>query len=162
MNCNNLVCKLKERKLTISFMESCTGGALCDFVTDVENCSSVFIGGYITYTNEQKVKCGVPRDVINKYGVYSEECAIAMAIACMNNTGSNISVGVTGTLGNIDKNNSDSEIGKVYVCIMNDTGKKEVQTLKVNKYILDCSRNIQKENVVFDVLDMIDSFLEEQ
>ena len=155
--CNNLVCRLKEMGLTISFMESCTGGTLCNSVTNVEHCSSVFIGGYITYTNSQKIKCGVPKEVMDRYGVYSKQCAFAMANACKENTGSDISVGITGTLGNIDKNNSDSEIGKIYVCVLGD---KKATHHEINlTEELNSDRQTQKNRIVCDVFNFVNAFL---
>ena len=144
---NKLVCFLKSHNLKISTMESCTGGKICDLLTDIEGCSSVLEGGYVTYTNEQKIRCGVPKDIIDFYGVYSTKCAEAMAKACKNNTNSDIGIGVTGTFGNIDNNNSDSQIGEIYYAI----AIKDVcycYKIILDSEIINAGRVRQKEFVV--------------
>ena len=45
---------LKERKETISLVESCTGGYLANGITNINGSSEVFIGGWNVYTNEFK------------------------------------------------------------------------------------------------------------
>ena len=108
---------LIEKKLTITTMESCTAGQIISLITDTEGSSAVTKGGFVTYSNEAKVMQGVPAEIIKNYGVYSKETAIAMAEACRNAYQANIGLGVTGTFGNLDPNNPDSEAGKVFFAI---------------------------------------------
>jgi len=49
---------------------------------------------------------GVDPDILEKYSVYSEETAIEMAKACAKTYQTMIGIGITGTMGNIDPNNS--------------------------------------------------------
>ena len=109
--------KLIEKNLSISTMESCTAGQIVSLLTDIEGSSAVVKGGHVVYCNEAKIMAGVPREVIETYGVYSKETAIDMAKACRKNFDSNIGIGITGTFGNVDPNNADSEAGKVYFAI---------------------------------------------
>ena len=51
------------------------------------------------------------------YGVYSRECAQAMAKTVQEKLHTDISIGVTGTTGNVDPNNADSVQGKMFFCI---------------------------------------------
>ena len=115
---NKLVSFLIKRKISISTMESCTSGLIASFITDTDHSSEIFFGGYVTYSNEMKVKTGVPEETIKKYGVYSEETAIEMAKTCRRNVGTEVGVGVTGSLGIKDPNNSDSVPGTVYSAIV--------------------------------------------
>lgn len=152
--CRDLICILTDKNLTISTMESCTGGAVSNHITNVEHCSNSFIGGYVTYSNEQKIRCGVPKEVIDKYTVYSMECAEAMAEACIKNTGSSIGVGVTGTLGNIDKNNNSSKIGEVFISIIYGK-KRNSYKVEIPSEILKHSRKFQKKYLVRNILNSI-------
>lgn len=108
---------LIKKNLTITFMESCTSGLLASLFTDTEGASSVFKGSLVTYSNELKIKAGVSDKIINDYGVYSAECARAMAETVQKIYGTNISVGITGTTGNVDPENPDSITGSAYFCI---------------------------------------------
>ena len=102
---------------TISTMESCTGGGIANTITNVSGSSVVFNYGAVTYSNEYKIKMGVPSDIIDKYTVYSSEVAIAMAKAISNYTNSNYGVGVTGKLKKFDEANPYGEDDIVYLAI---------------------------------------------
>lgn len=102
---------------TISTMESCTGGGISNAITNVSGSSVVFNYGAVTYSNEYKIKMGVPSDIIDKYTVYSSEVAIAMAKAISNYTNSNYGVGVTGKLKKFDEANPYGEDDIVYLAI---------------------------------------------
>ena len=110
---------LIERGLTITTMESATSGQIASLITDTEGASAVLKGALITYSNEAKIKQGVPEDVIEKYSVYSTETAEAMAKAVCEMYPSDIAIGVTGTMGNIDPNNSAASVpGHLYYAIL--------------------------------------------
>ncbi|MDO4805372.1 MAG: nicotinamide-nucleotide amidohydrolase family protein [Lachnospiraceae bacterium] len=108
---------LIEKGLTVSVMESCTSGCIASLLTDTEGASAVMRGGFVTYCNEAKIRCGVPAETIEKYGVYSEETAAAMAEAVKKFYKTDIAIGVTGSLGRTDPANEDSVPGQVYLAI---------------------------------------------
>ena len=51
-----IVNRLIKKKLTISTVESCTGGLLSSAITSVTGSSKVFKLGLITYSNQSKIK----------------------------------------------------------------------------------------------------------
>ncbi len=108
---------LISRGISITTMESCTSGLIASLITDTEGASAVLRGAFITYSNEAKIRCGVPAEIIDRYGVYSEETARAMAQAAANAYNADISVGITGSFANADPENADSEPGVVYFAI---------------------------------------------
>ena len=114
-----LVLLMMERGLTLSTMESCTGGLLASLFTDTEGSSAVFRGSYVTYSNEEKIRLGVPASTIEEYGVYSSRTADSMAQVCADAFNTDISIGVTGTFTNVDPNNTDSVPGEVHFSIYN-------------------------------------------
>lgn len=77
----NFTKQLIEKNITITTMESCTGGLISSLITDTEGSSAIFAGSFVTYSNNAKTMLGVPSETIKKYSVYSEETAKAMAIA---------------------------------------------------------------------------------
>ena len=83
---------LKGRHWYIGVMESCTGGAIANAVTNIPGASDVFKDGKVTYCNEAKIKAGVDEKIIKKYGVYSIETAEEMARKIDGEVG----IGVTG------------------------------------------------------------------
>ncbi len=106
---------LIEKHMTITTMESATAGQLASLITDTEGSSAVLKGAFVTYCNEAKIMQGVPKEIIDRYTVYSKETAEAMAKACIKAYQADIGIGVTGTMGNIDPNNQASSVpGQVY------------------------------------------------
>ena len=85
---------LKERHWTIGVMESCTGGAMANCITNIPGSSDVFREGKVTYCDESKIKSGVNKGIIEKYGVASKEVAENMAKIIEGEIG----VGITGNL----------------------------------------------------------------
>ena len=95
-----LVDKLLEKNLKISFAESCTGGLCCGTLVNVTNASKVLDMSFVTYSNESKMKLiGVKADTILANGVVSEEFAYEMAEGAASTAGSEIGVGITGVAG---------------------------------------------------------------
>ncbi|MDR1497987.1 MAG: nicotinamide-nucleotide amidohydrolase family protein [Puniceicoccales bacterium] len=90
---------LAEGGKTLAVAESCTGGLLGAVVTSVPGASMVFVGGLITYSIEAKLCLGVPREVMDRYGVVSAECAAEMARAAAVFMGADVGVGITGVAG---------------------------------------------------------------
>ena len=112
-----LVHELTEKKLTISFMESASGGGLANAVTNVEGASEVLGFSAVTYSNEFKIKMSVPQDVILKYTVYSIETAREMARSIKEFSHSSIGIGVTGKLNRVDKYNLYGDDNVVFVAV---------------------------------------------
>ena len=108
---------LIEKGISITTMESCTGGVIAALITDTEGASEIFKGACITYSNEAKIKCGVPAEVISTHGVYSQDTANEMAKACRRSFNADIGVGVTGTFANPDPANADSVPGEIFFAI---------------------------------------------
>ena len=55
---------LTEQNKTVSTMESCTGGALANAITNVPGASEILKFSAVTYSNEFKIKMGVPKSII--------------------------------------------------------------------------------------------------
>ena len=97
---HKLVKKLVQKKLKISFAESCTGGMLSNTITSVSGSSKVFNLGLITYSNKTKIDIlKVPKKIINKYGAVSNECCLSMVKNLSKISKANISVSITGIAG---------------------------------------------------------------
>ena len=91
---------LRQRKETAAVVESCTGGLLGALFTDIPGSSDVFVGGWITYTNEMKRdRVGVPGSIIDKHGAVSRECATAMAEGGLARSGADHCLAITGIAG---------------------------------------------------------------
>ena len=151
----NITEKLIKHKATISTMESCTSGLIASTITDTEGASEILKGSSITYSNECKILEGVPKKIIDKYGVYSKETALYMAKAAKKKYKSKFSIGVTGSAGRVDPNNKDSVSGVIFYCI---NGKDNC----MGKIIfLDCSytRKQFKEIITEKILSQLNTMI---
>jgi nicotinamide-nucleotide amidase len=106
---------LAERGLTLAVMESCTGGLLADTITNVPGSSRYFRGGIVSYATEIKTAMGVDPSVIEKFGIYSDETAMAMAKAARERLGADIGIGTTGVAG--PEPEGATPVGEVHLAI---------------------------------------------
>ena len=120
---------LREKNMTVSAAESCTGGELAKRVTDMPGASAFFKGGVVTYTNEAKAKLlGIDPALIEEKGAVSYEVAKAMAENVRALLGTDIGVGVTGLAG--PDGDGVHEVGTVFVslAVEGETFVKELHT----------------------------------
>jgi len=137
-NPHNLAIQLVERLAAGGFLittvESCTGGAIANGITNVPGSGDVFKDGFVTYSNEAKIALGVPESTIKNHSVYSLQTALAMANAGIEKSAftPHISVGVTGSLNRADPDNPDaSVVGEVYIAIVKTASSVHQHTLTV-------------------------------
>jgi len=77
---NELGTLLIRHNATIAVAESCTGGLLGNWLTNISGSSKYFMGGIISYSNESKQNVlGVKEETLIKYGAVSKETAQEMA-----------------------------------------------------------------------------------
>lgn len=120
---------LREKNMTFSAAESCTGGELAKRFTDMPGASAFFKGGVVTYTNEAKAKLlGIDPALIEEKGAVSYEVAKAMAENVRALLGTDIGVGVTGLAG--PDGDGVHEVGTVFVSLTveGETFVKELHT----------------------------------
>lgn len=110
-----LVARLKQKGLTVSTAESCTGGLVASSIVDVPGASAVFPGGAVTYAASVKTALlGVPADLIETRGVVSPDVAAAMAKGAQKRFGTDLAVSVTGVAGP-DGGTPETPVGCVYI-----------------------------------------------
>ena len=107
---------LREKGMTFSAAESCTGGDVARRFTDMPGASAFFKGGVVTYTNEAKAKLlGIDPALIEEKGAVSYEVAKVMAENVRSLLGTDIGVGVTGLAG--PDGDGVHEVGTVFVSL---------------------------------------------
>ena len=96
----SLIKLLIKKKIKISVAESCTGGLLCSAITSISGASKIFNLGFITYSNQAKIKIlKVDKNIIKKFGAVSYECCYAMVNNLSKISKTNINVSITGIAG---------------------------------------------------------------
>ena len=106
----------KEKNMTFSAAESCTGGYIAKRFTDFPGASSFFKGGAVTYTNEVKAKLlGIDPALIEEKGAVSYEVAKLMAENIRELLGTDMGIGVTGLAG--PDGDGVNEVGTVFIAL---------------------------------------------
>ena len=84
----------------IAVAESCTGGLVAAALTEIAGSSDVFEAGFVTYSNEGKVKLlQVSEELIETFGSVSVAVAWAMAQGALAKSGADVAVALTGIAG---------------------------------------------------------------
>ena len=91
---------LISKNMSIAVAESCTGGQLSSSLTSIPGASSYFNCGFITYSNESKIKMlNVDSQTIELFGAVSERVAFEMAVGAGQHSQSDLAISVTGIAG---------------------------------------------------------------
>ncbi len=147
---DKIVKMLKEKNKYVSTMESCTGGGLVNAITNIPGASEILKFSAVTYSNEFKIKMGVPKETIDTYSVYSMETAIDMSKKISEFTNSNYGIGITGKLNRADINNLAGDDNMVYFSIYNkDTNTNYNDSIRVSK----SSREENKDEVIIKIVN---------
>lgn len=91
---------LAEKKYRITTAESCTGGLIAGTLVDVPGISEWFHEGYITYSNEAKIKLvGVSAHTLDLYGAVSSQTVEEMARGAARNANAQVAIAASGIAG---------------------------------------------------------------
>lgn len=113
---------LKEKGLTVSAAESCTGGLIGKLLTDLPGSSAYFMGSAVTYQNSaKKAVLGVKEESLAAYTAVSGEVAKEMAEGSRRLYGSDIAVSTTGYAGP-GKGERGENPGLVYIAVAGPKG----------------------------------------
>src|SRR5262249_23942552 len=114
--------RLAARGETISCAESCTGGVVLQLLTEVGGSSNWTAGGFVTYSNELKVKLlGVPQELIDGHGAVSEPVARAMAEGALRRTGAPWAAAAPGIAGP-GGGTPEKPVGTVWLALAHQSG----------------------------------------
>lgn len=155
MELNEIVVnKLIEKGYKIATAESCTGGLLAAKIVDVANASKVLDMSFVTYSNESKVALlGVSENLIDMFGVVSEEVALKMAYGVSRKANSEVGVGISGIAGPTGAT-PNKPIGMVcFGFYVNG------QSYSVTKYFGEIGRNNVRNLSVAFALEFINSII---
>ena len=102
---------------SLSIAESCTGGLLSHYFTNIPQCSSFFKGSLIVYSNESKSSLlNIPSHLILKYGVVSSTIAKKMSENIRNILKTDFGISITGFAGPSGGSN-EKPVGSVFISI---------------------------------------------
>lgn len=110
---------LRQHQATLAVAESCTGGRIANWLTDVAGSSDYFIFSGVTYANTAKHSIlGVSRDLLSQYGAVHEETAKAMAAGARRVAGTTYGLATTGIAGP-GGGSQEKPVGTVCIAVAN-------------------------------------------
>jgi nicotinamide-nucleotide amidase len=119
---------LKQKNRKVAVAESCTGGFVCERLTNIPGSSGYFDYGLVTYSNEAKTTLlGIAAELIAAHGAVSEPVARAMADQVRKLAKADYGISVTGIAGP-DGGTPEKPVGTVFV------GVSDEQNSTVNEY----------------------------
>ena len=141
---------LKEKGLTLSSAESCTGGLFADSHIQNPGSSEYFKMGLVTYQEEAKMKIlGVKEETLKEHTAVSRETAIEMVEGLEKVSGSDICVSVTGLCGP-GGGSLEKPVGLVYTAI-----RFKGKTLCHENHFRNSGRNLIRNRCVIAMNKMI-------
>ncbi|MBM7843744.1 CinA family protein [Herpetosiphon giganteus] len=110
-----VITALAQRQWTLATAESCTGGLLGDWLTNIAGSSVVYLGGIIAYANSAKQQLlHVPASTLATVGAVSAETALAMAQGTAQALGATVGLSTTGIAGP-GGGSTEKPVGLVYL-----------------------------------------------
>jgi nicotinamide-nucleotide amidase len=150
---------LKEKNMTLSLAESCTGGLIARMITTVRGSSQWFNLGVVTYSNYSKIKIlDVKEDTLSQCGAVSEATVFEMLEGIKKISGSDYCISVTGVAGP-DGGTVEKPVGTVFIALTTPFGsafnkfdfkgsRHEIQTITAHTVLNWLRRCIQNGKIV--------------
>jgi nicotinamide-nucleotide amidase len=144
---------LLAKELCVATAESCTGGGLAFWLTQLPGSSAWFDRGWITYSNHAKVdQLQVDANIINTDGAVSEACALAMAKGCLAQSRAQVSIAITGIAGP-EGGSPSKPVGSVWIALAKH------QHLVATLYHFTGTREMIREAAIIAALRALIDFL---
>jgi nicotinamide-nucleotide amidase len=134
---------LRQKGMSLSTAESCTGGNIAQLITSIAGSSDYFKGSVVAYSNEIKEKMlGVPHQTLVDHGAVSEQTVIAMAEGIRKKFETDYSIAVSGIAGP-GGGTDEKPVGTTWIAVATPTGTT------ARKFLLGDhrGRNIRKASV---------------
>jgi nicotinamide-nucleotide amidase len=123
---------LLARSGTLVTAESCTGGLIAKYMTDLPGSSRVFWGGILSYSNDAKTRLlGVAEETLREQGAVSEQTVRAMAEGALASSGADVSIAVSGIAGP-DGGTADKPVGTVWLAAALRDGECRAHLLRLS------------------------------
>jgi len=120
---------LGRKKATLAVAESCTGGLISHWLTNVPGSSEYFLFSGVTYSNDAKKKIlGVSAETINRCGAVHEETVKEMAEGARRIVGATYGLATSGIAGPAG-GSADKPVGTVCIGLATDSS---VQAYRFN------------------------------
>ena len=152
MEQSNLKELFNKKGITLGSVESFTGGLFASEITSISGASSFFKGAVVTYATEEKIKVlGIDKELVDRYGVVSKECAEQMAIKGSKLLNVDYCISFTGNAG--PSAMESKPVGLIYIGVFDG---KNCHVLE--KTIIG-TRNFVRNEAIYIALDYLETLI---
>ena len=155
MDASVIVDRLASMNMTVATAESCTGGLIASSIVDIAGASDCFNEGYITYSNEAKMRnLSVKESTLMQYGAVSTQTAKEMAMGVRKKAHADFGIASTGIAGP-GGGSPEKPVGLVYIACAYDD-KCQVRQLN-----LSGDRSQVRHQAVDEALQLLSDCMDE-
>ena len=119
---------LNKKKIILA--ESCTGGLISYKLSTISGASNVFLGSYVSYSNDMKIKMlGIGKDKLQKYTPYSKQVVKSMLDGAIGNTQADFAIATSCIADSSNINMRGNNTGTSYIGIKQSLSKEKIYKL---------------------------------
>jgi PncC family amidohydrolase len=129
--------------------ESCTGGLIATYITEIAGASKWYVGGWVTYSNAmKKSQLNVPEELLQTYGAVSSQVAEAMCKGARKQSGATVALSTTGIAGPAG-GTKEKPVGTVFVGCATESG------IEVKRFLFTGNRAEVQEQTAVAALQLL-------
>lgn len=155
---------LIKNDLKIACAESCTGGLVSSYLTDISGSSAYIEQNFVTYSNQAKTRfLNVKKETLDEFGAVSFDVAYQMALGLLNYA--QVSLATTGILGPTG-GSKEKPVGLCYIGVgILKNNKPVIEVVKFQSMVKNPDANKMrveiKEDITLNALKNLIGFLRE-
>lgn len=145
---------LGAQSATLATAESCTGGLLGLMITEIPGASSVYLGGWVTYSDTFKSAfIDVEPETLRHHGAVSGLTADQMAIGALTQSGASFALAITGIAGP-EGGSASKPVGTVFIAMafIDEDGEPSSH---VKHFVFPGSRDMVRQRAAISALAML-------
>lgn len=143
---------LLAQNLSVTSIESCTGGGLASAITEVAGSSQWFNQSWVTYSNAAKHSLvGVAQSTLDKFGAVSQEVVIEMAEKGAALAHADLAVSISGVAGP-GGGSPEKPVGFVWFAI---AGRGVGQTISFNRRFSGDRSQVREQAILLALQKLI-------
>ncbi|MDC9588479.1 nicotinamide-nucleotide amidase [Xenorhabdus sp. XENO-10] len=150
--------RLKQRKLSVTCAESCTGGWIAKVITDIAGSSAYFNRSFVTYSNDAKHEMlGVSPESLARFGAVSEQVVKEMAAGALIAAKADVSVAVSGIAGP-DGGSEEKPTGTVWFGFAFHVDE-DIQTVTYRQHFSGDRDIVRLQAVIFSLKTLLEEII---
>ncbi|MBC8944361.1 MULTISPECIES: nicotinamide-nucleotide amidase [Xenorhabdus] len=150
--------RLRQKQLSITCAESCTGGWIAKTITDIAGSSAYFNRGFVTYSNDAKHEMlGVSHVSLAQFGAVSEQVVKEMASGALEVAKADFAISVSGVAGP-DGGSEEKPVGTVYFGFAVRDGEN-IYMKSYRRLFIGDRYSVRLQSVIFSLKTLLEEII---